>query len=276
MLRDHGGHGPTVVLVPSLINPPHVLDLPGASLAAVLAAQHRVLLVDWGKAAARGSLDLGGHVEQLLVPLLRSLGEPTALVGYCLGGTMALAAANLTPVTRVATLAAPWEFSAYPAEARTALGELWTRASPASAAFGVLPTEVLQAAFWSFDPAGIVAKFARLASEPEDSVALARFTTIEDWANDGEPLPLAAAAELIERLFIADCTGRGEWRVGGTLIKPDPAPCLHFTARADRIVPAASAPPGPIHSVAAGHVGMIVGSSAPAELHGPLLRFLAS
>jgi len=51
-------------------------------------------------------------------------------------------------------------------------------------------------------------------------------------------------------------------------------PALHFTARADRIVPAASAPPGPSHAVSAGHVGMIVGSSAPEQLHRPLLDFL--
>ena len=28
-LRDHGGEGSPVILIPSLINPPHVLDLPG-------------------------------------------------------------------------------------------------------------------------------------------------------------------------------------------------------------------------------------------------------
>ena len=37
---------------------------------------------------------VSGHVEQLLLPLLRSIGEPVALIGYCLGGTMAIAAAN--------------------------------------------------------------------------------------------------------------------------------------------------------------------------------------
>ncbi len=70
-LRDLGGSGPPVVLVPSLINPPRVLDLPGASLAEALAARHRVLLLDWGVAGERAGLDLGGHVEALLVPLLK-------------------------------------------------------------------------------------------------------------------------------------------------------------------------------------------------------------
>jgi len=274
-LRDLGGNGSTVVLIPSLINPPLVLDLPGASLAEALVGQHRVLLVDWGFAGQRVGIDLGGHVEQLLMPLLAALGEPVALAGYCLGGTMALAAANLAPVTRVATLAAPWDFDHYPREARTALGALWRQSGPTARALGVLPTEVLQAAFWSLDPRGIVAKYARLADEPEGSVALARFVTLEDWANDGEPLPRPAARELIEALFIDNQPGKGKWRVGGTIIRPDAVPALHFTAKADRIVPAASAPPGDRHAISSGHVGMIVGSRARESLHRPLLNFLA-
>ena len=52
-LRDYGGSGPPVVFVPSLINPPHVLDLAEAnSLLRWLAAQGvRPLLVDWGTPA---------------------------------------------------------------------------------------------------------------------------------------------------------------------------------------------------------------------------------
>jgi polyhydroxyalkanoate synthase subunit PhaC len=52
VLRDHGGGGPPAVLVPSLINPPHILDLdPEVSLtAAITGMGRRVLLLDWGKA----------------------------------------------------------------------------------------------------------------------------------------------------------------------------------------------------------------------------------
>ena len=162
-LRDHGGSGAPVVLVPSLINPPNILDLDDdASLAASLAAGGRhVLLLDWGPAADRAELSIGEHVEQLLVPLLGKLGEPAALVGYCLGGTMAIAAANRVNVERVATLAAPWHFAAYPDTSRAALLDLWNGVHAAADAFGRLPMEVLQAAFWALDPERTVAKFAR-------------------------------------------------------------------------------------------------------------------
>src|SRR5690242_17293242 len=50
-LRDHGGDGPPAVLVPSLINPPSILDLdPDVSVAAAIARMgRRALLLDWGK-----------------------------------------------------------------------------------------------------------------------------------------------------------------------------------------------------------------------------------
>src|SRR5215213_11846493 len=76
-LRDHGGSGPPAVLIPSLINPPRILDLDaGVSLAAAMTGMgRRVLLLDWGPAEERRGLSVAAHVEQLLQPLLRSVGE---------------------------------------------------------------------------------------------------------------------------------------------------------------------------------------------------------
>lgn len=275
-LRDCGGAGPPAVLVPSLINPPSVLDLDAeVSLAQAVAGMgRRALLLDWGEAAARSDLDIAGHVDRRLVPLLGKLGEPAALVGYCLGGTMAIAAANLVPVERVATLAAPWAFSGYPDEARAALLALWRAARPAAASLHALPMEVLQSAFWSLDPRRTVAKFARLAGLDPASAEARRFVALEDWANHGEPLPLPAARELIEDMFAADFPGSGRWRVGGRAASDAlGVPVLHCTAASDRITPGATAARGEQRQIPAGHVGMVVGS-ARRELHAVLKGFL--
>src|SRR3954468_5525552 len=92
-LRDYGGKGPPVLFVPSLINPPSILDLEGKSLLRWLAGQGmRPLLVDWGwDVAARSGLSVGEHVTEILLPLLDEAGADATLVGYCLGGTMAFA-----------------------------------------------------------------------------------------------------------------------------------------------------------------------------------------
>jgi polyhydroxyalkanoate synthase len=271
-LRDCGGSGPAVLLVPSLINPPTILDFDEErSLADVLAAQHRVLLLDWGPASTRATLDLGGHSSELLLPLVAEVG-PVTLVGYCLGGTLALAAASRSAnVQAVATLASPWQFGGYPDDARRTLEQLWLASKAAAEALGFLPMEVLQSAFWQIDPARIVAKFAAFAAMPQGSPEAQRFIALEYWANGGEPLPLPAAEELIEALFVADRSGSGTWRAGGL---PN-CPMLHVTARTDRIVPTATAATvGDRLDCAAGHVGMVIGRDAPRLLHAPLLSWL--
>jgi polyhydroxyalkanoate synthase len=277
-LRDHGGDGPPVVLIPSLINPPHILDLDSdASLTqAVALMRRRVLLLDWGPADERSQLSVGDHVEQLLAPLLREAGEQIALVGYCLGGTMAIAAANLIECERVATLAAPWNFSLYPQASRAALQDMWRHSEPAAQALKALPMEVLQAAFWSLDPERTVRKFANFGKLDPASAQARRFVVLEDWANEGEALPYRAASELIVDLFGQDVSGAGRWRIGRrTMTDRLTVPLLNVLAADDRIAPAATAPAGDAVAIASGHVGMIVGS-ARAQLHDALRAFLCA
>jgi polyhydroxyalkanoate synthase subunit PhaC len=277
-LRDYGGAGPPVLFVPSLINPPNVLDMGERSLLRWLGRRgRRVLLLDWGwPGEGRRALSVAGHVEHLLVPLMKELGEPVDLVGYCLGGTMALAAAQLGGVRSVATLAAPWHFGGFPDEARAGLARLWAGAQPAVAALGLLPMEVLQCAFWNLDPARTVAKFEAFASlEGEEART---FVMLEDWANDGPPISEAAAREMFESLFAEDVTGAGRWRVGGEIIAPESLACplLNIVSTTDRIVPAASAArAGERLDLALGHVGMVVGSRAPHMLWEPLEGWLS-
>jgi polyhydroxyalkanoate synthase len=280
-LRDYGGAGAPVVFVPSLINPPSVLDLSEErSLLRWLAARgHRVLLLDWGwPDASRAGLSVAGHVEEILLPLLRTLDEAPALVGYCLGGTMALAAAGPARARAVAAIAAPWRFAGFPEDARAGLAALWARSGAPAQALGLLPMEVLQSAFWSLDPARTVAKFEAFAALPQESAKAREFVTLEDWANDGPPLAAAAARELFEDLFARDSSGRGEWRVAGAATDPSALPCplLNIVSTVDRIVPAASAAAaGERLELDLGHVGMVVGSRARQALWEPLERWLS-
>jgi polyhydroxyalkanoate synthase len=275
-LRDHGGSGPPAVLVPSLINPPRILDLDSeVSLTAAIAGMgRRALLVDWGKADDRSELTVAGHIETLLLPLLRSIEEPAALVGYCLGGTMAIAAAALAPVERVATLAAPWNFALYPDASRAALQDMWRHSQAAAQSLGALPMEVLQAAFWSLDPERTVRKFAEFGHLDPASADARRFIELEEWANEGEALPYPAAQELVENLFGKDLPGSSGWTVCGQLASDRlTVPALHLTAERDFIAPPQTAPAGEVVAIPSGHVGMIVGS-ARIRLHEALRAFL--
>ncbi|WP_239024927.1 alpha/beta fold hydrolase [Sphingomonas corticis] len=281
-LRDVGGDvtGPPVVFVPSLINPPFVLDLaPGRSLVRHVAARgFRAWLVDWGTPRPQDAgLDLAGHVADRLLPLLAKLDRPPILVGYCLGGTLALAAAAL-PGARcagVATIAAPWHFAGYGEAARAEMTALWQRAEPAARAIGALPMEVLQAGFWRLDPARTIAKYEAFATMPDAQAAT--FVALEDWANAGAPLTYAAGADLFDALLSRDLPGRGEWQVGGHAVDPARLACpvAQFVSRTDRITPAATAADvGERHDLSLGHVGMVVGGRAQAMLYDPLTEWL--
>lgn len=280
MLRDYGGEGRPVVVVPSLINPPDVLDLlPDASLLRWLATQGvRPLLVDWGTPSPdEKGLSIAGHIETLLLPLMGAAGRDAALAGYCLGGTMALAAAAIRPPASLTLIATPWRFAGFPDEARRGLVDLWKQAQPTADAMGLLPVELLQSAFWRLDPRRTVEKFVAFGRGARDEEATRRFVALEDWANDGAPLTPAAGRELAESMFDEDTTGAGLWSVAGQRIDPARIACpvMDIVSTTDRIVPAASsAGIGRRVTLAQGHVGMIVGGRARGALWEPLAQWL--
>ena len=280
-LREIGGVGPPVVFVPSLINPPDVLDLsPTASLLGWLAEERgfRTLLVDWGSPdPAERSRDIGAHVTNLLLPLLASLDEAPVLVGYCLGGTMAIAGANLVEARGVGLIAAPWHFSGF-GTAATEMVALWRGAEPACDALGLVPMEVLQAGFWRLDPQRTVAKFQRFGGLDPASREAAEFVALEDWANGGAPLTYAAGRQLFEDFIGTDDPGGSRWTVGGRIVSPDAigCPAVEFVSLTDRIVPAATAIGlADRRDLNAGHVGMVMGSRARAQLWKPLADWLS-
>jgi len=284
-LRDYGAKGGTgrpVILIPSLINPPFILDLsPETSLARWLASRgFRPLLLDWGTPGPEArDMDVTAHVEQLLLPLIAKLPEPPVLAGYCLGGTIALAAACAVPVAGLAMIAAPWHFAGFGSAAQADIDELWRTAQPVCETLGLVPMEVLQSGFWRLDPARTIAKYVAFAGLEPGSPAAASFVALEDWANAGAPLTYAAGRQLFEDFIGSDIPGRGTWRVGGATADPArlPCPAIDFVSLSDRIVPAASAANLPDrHDLGAGHVGMIVGRGARAQLWEPLADWLSA
>lgn len=281
-LRDYGGAGIPVVFVPSLINPPLVLDMPhGRSLLRWLSRRGvRPLLVDWGEPTPTDrDQDMTHHVEAMLIPLLRSIGEPVALAGYCLGGTMALAAAAAAPLRGLVLIAAPWRFTGFGEAALARIDSLWHASQPTCEALGLVPMEVLQSGFWQLDPARTVAKYERFGRLDPASAQARSFVAMEDWANAGAPLTYAAGRQMFDDLFSADLSGQGRWRVAGAIADPAALPCpaVEFVSLVDRIVPAASAAGLPDRrDLRLGHVGMVVGSSARHALWRPLADWLTA
>lgn len=271
-----------VVFVPSLINPPQVLDLSeGRSmLRHMAAAGHDAYLVDWGHPVAQdAALGLDGHVSDRLLPMIAALPRPPILVGYCLGGSLALGAAALREVQAVATIAAPWRFDGFPDADRELIASLWRGAKATSERLGYVPMEVLQSGFWAMDPSRTIRKYAAFLSAEPGSDAERAFLAVEDWANGGPPLTFAAGRDLFEQFYAANASGLLQWRIGDRVVDPASLSCptLSIRSATDRIVPASAAPDlAEGFTLNLGHVGMIVGGSAVPLLWEPLSRWLSS
>ena len=278
LLRVGEGMGASVVLIPSIINGPQILHLaPDYSLAEYLAeAGYAVYLLDWGAVdSARADEGLAAQVTDLLLPLIAQVGLPAHLVGYCLGGLHAMAAAQLGGALSLIMIASPWNFHAYEVERRTALRFIWNGQEDQYQSLECAPAEVLQSAFWQLDPEQLVRKFTSAAHM--DNAKFAHFVRVEDWANSGEALPLQAAKDIVQNLFERNETGSGKWSVGGQIIAPAHVPCPALSVRSsiDHIVPFASAPLlSETLDLAEGHVGMMIGSRRQTGLWAGVLDFI--
>jgi polyhydroxyalkanoate synthase len=292
-LLDYGpAGGVPLFVVPSLINRAYVLDLEeDNSFLRFLAVRGiRPLMVDWGRPGeAERRFDLtdyiAGRLEAALEAAIGISGTPLAVLGYCMGGTLAVALAQRRQrdVAALALLATPWDFHAEGEGQARLLGSL---AEPLAAAFVALdevPVDVLQGLFTALDPFLALKKFSRLAARDPASPEVRAFVALEDWLNDGVPMALPAAREALADWYGANLPARGLWKVAGRAIAPGKVDCpaLVVVPGQDRIVPPGSAralagalPRAQILAPPLGHIGMVVGGRAPRAAWQPVAEWL--
>lgn len=285
--------GPPLLVVPSLINRAYILDLTEEkSLLRYLARSGlRPLLVDWGRPEddERGfSLTdyIAGRLEAAAEAGAAAAGRPLGVVGYCMGGLLALALAERRPrlVAALALLATPWDFHAERAGQARLLGALAEPLGRSFALLGEVPVDVLQFLFAALDPLLALRKFSRFARLPAGSAEERDFVALEDWLNDGVPLALPVARECLAGWYGANRPARRRWRVAGRPVLPErvTAPGLVIVPAQDRIVPPAAAaalvealPQAERLMPSLGHIGMMTAREAPKAVWQPLAAWLA-
>ena len=293
--HPNGDTGEPLLVVPSLVNRGYILDLTAErSFLRYLAAEgFRPLLVDWGTPdESRLSRTLDDIIAGDLVEILETAcetagGSPVSAIGYCMGGTLAVALAALAPerLSSLVLLAAPWDFHAgtdgapaFATAGRPALEAI-------IAATGSLPVDVLQALFFTVDPTQSWKKFRMLGKSPPSGKAAAHFVALEDWLNDGVPLGAAVARTCLFDWYGENLPARDAWSVQGRNIVPSdiPIPTLAVIPQLDRIVPPTSAlslahrlPHAEMLSPKAGHIGMMVGGNSKSALWRPVSEWLSN
>ncbi|MCU0987870.1 MAG: alpha/beta fold hydrolase [Acetobacteraceae bacterium] len=283
--------GAPLLVVPSLVNRAHVLDLmEEASFLRFLAARGlRPLLLDWGwpgEAERRFSLTdvIAGRLERAMAATAAIAGDRLIVAGYCMGGLLALAACLRRPelVRGFAALATPWDFHTPEPDRARAAAMLLPLLEPAMAFGDAVPVDGLQILFTALDPFGVAAKFRAFGRLAQDSARARLFVALEDWLADGVPLAAPVARECIGGWYGRNEPAHGLWAVAGLPVDPRALAVPAFVAAPgrDRIVPPESARPlaalipgAVLHQPAAGHIGMVAGSGAEAALWRPFLSW---
>ncbi len=284
--------GVPVLFIPSLINRAYILDLmQEKSMLRWLAGQGtQPFLLDWGwpeETERKFSLTdyVAGRMERAITAANQFVGKPPVLVGYCMGGTLAVAAAQRRPdlISGLALLAAPWDFHAPEPGRAVQAAQTLPFLEPAMAVSQALPVDVLQSLFALLDPWSVAAKYRAFARLPADGDRARLFVAMEDWLNDGMPLGAPVARTCLVEWYGENAPAQGTWRIAGLPVNPAAitAPAFVAVPGRDRIVPPASAQPlanlipkAVMHQPAAGHVGMVAGFRAETALWRPLLSWL--
>ena len=280
--------GLPILLVPSLINRAYVLDLDdGISFCRWLCTHgFRPFLVDWDAPAEeeRGFTltdYIAGRLSQALDRVRTVTEAPPLILGYCLGGMLALGLAHLRSddLAGLVLLATPWDFHAGMAVSPAQMRLAALCASTCIDSLGVLPVDGVQTLFYALDPWSAVRKFSTFGQRPLGGDKERAFVALEDWLNDGVALAGPVAREVLVGWYAENRPSRGLWRLAGQPVRPGamPLPCLAVIPSGDRIVPSASAeaivsllPDAQVLRPPAGHVGMLVGSNAAGSVWIPI------
>lgn len=272
-----------LILVPSLINKSHIFNLSQSS--SVLKQFHEknvnAYILDWGTLDANETIETLIHSR--LNPALQHAsdiysGQAIDVLGYCMGGTLILSNYDLIEckVRRIVALAAPWDFK----DKNTTLSKHVRVWSPLVLEEikkrKTLPAEWIQALFASIEPQGSAKKFITFSDMDQDSFEAQKFITVEDWLNDGVDLPKAIAHKCIQSWFIENELYSAQKNIDAEL--------MIVASKKDKLVPYESAIATQqslntksiyVHEAKSGHIGLIVGRNAEAEVWKPIRQWLA-
>lgn len=244
-----GSKADPVLLVPSLINRPYIMDLlKGHSLIGHLADQgFDLFLLDWGfPDESVGHLGLDHFIGKYIARAVRHVRKITGarkvqLAGQCLGGTMTLAYAahpelrkdlsSLSLLTAPVNLDDSGLLSDWTSNESFDIFEL-TRAYDA-----VVPPEFFHACFPFLDVNKSLGKYKGLLENFELPDFPRIWQSLDYWANDNVPFALTAFRDLIHLIYQKNQIYLGEYEVLGRKVdfRDIDLPMLSVAAEQDHV-----------------------------------------
>jgi polyhydroxyalkanoate synthase len=286
-----------LLFVFALVNRPYILDLlPQKSVVGqFVKAGFDVYLIDWKPPAhADRHWTLDHYVNVCLRNVVdylrqRSGSEAVSVLGYCMGGTMSAIFAALYPerVRNLILMAAGIDFAA-----RDGLINLWTDAKYFDAdgfvdAFGNCSPQFLQAMFLMLKPVdNLIVKPLGFFERLNDGQFIDEYFTMETWLGDNVPVAGEVFRQFVKDLYQQNLLVQNRLPLGSQVVnlKRITCPVLNLMASNDDLVPCSQSEPfndlvgsadRKSMKIAAGHIGLAVGSKAHRELWPQVCRWLA-
>jgi polyhydroxyalkanoate synthase len=267
----------------SLVTRAYVLDLrPGSSLVEdLLSAGYDVFLLDWGiPGAAESRNDLSTYADEYIPLAIAAVLEEsgtqgTHLLGYCLGGVLAMLAAAGNPhlpIRSVVLLATPIDFAQMP-PLPTMFGTGRLEPEMVVDDTGNVPASAVKDIFALVQPTAKVTTAASMWASTASDEATRAHKALIGWSNQHIPFPGAAFADMVNLLLREARLVSGRIPLGGREVdlRAIPCPVLNVVGDTDALVPPQANAPieraldgvalDSIH-LPAGHAGLFVGRSA--------------
>jgi poly(3-hydroxyalkanoate) synthetase len=279
-----------ILFIPSFINKSYILDLTEqCSLLKYCAnSDYQPVLLDWGEPTnEEKGYDFTAYITKKVLPALtylQTLTQEIVIAGYCLGGLVAIATAQLVPnnIKGLILLATPWDFSHFKEKSQifeTSINLIISNDEPISSTY-------LRYFFYSLMPlTKIYDKFIKFSQDITNQKKAELFVAVERWAMDNMYIAEGVFKECANDFIKDNKPLNNKWLIDNKLIDLTKvqANTLIVVPTKDVIVPYNSVMPLinliPKNTVVlpeSGHVGMIIGEKAKTQLWQPMIKWLKS
>lgn len=257
-----------------------------------LAHGFAVYLIDWGAPREDDSdISLEDYVCRWFPKAMAAIrehsgSEQQSLVGYCMGGLLALmylASSQDDKVENLVTIASPVDMhrmgfagplSRVLSKPVWAIGKMTgLKITEMERRFFHVPGKRLSLMFKMTNPMGTVSSYVQLVRNMADDEYVSRYMTMNEWFTNMPDYPGATVQEMIRKMGLYNRMAKGRFRIGNRVaeFKSIDANLLAFAGDNDKIVPVAAAeaimgvvssPDKTFHIVPGGHAGVFTGSKA--------------
>ncbi|MFT3872391.1 MAG: alpha/beta fold hydrolase [Nocardioides sp.] len=275
---------PPALMMIGLVSRSYIFDLhEKASLVRALRDHgFDVYVLDWGIATAADADNtletyLCRYFARAVRAVLRtSSTSDVSLVGYCMGGAMALqgmAGMPDLPIRNLVTMAAPLDFTQLPSHVNALRDPDVDFESFIDPQTGCIPPDLVDSFFRIRKPTAAATQYANLLENLWNDAYVEGHQAITRWTADHVPMPGGVARQVVTTWLRGNAFMNGTLRLAGRAadLSSIRCPVLGILTLQDEIVPPDVARPigdlvgssdVEMHELDAGHIGLLVGRAA--------------